>query len=291
MYKYFIAIISIIFLAGCGHQQEKQVETKAIAEQRIPVKAAAVVEQEISEQITMTGEIASLRQIDIFPTAAGKIIDEKVVLGQRVKRGQALAHLIQDVPGMEFSPVAVAATISGHVTRDGVEVGAKVSPQRAVYTISQIDSVYMLARAMESDLAKVKMKMPVLVQVDTYPGKIFKGRVSQISPQLDGRSRTATAKIILANPGLDLKPGMFAKCSIETGKRSSLVIPLDAVIHSGTLQYIYKIEGDSVSRMAIQAGAIIDSLVEVKGKLAAGDQVVVYGQNLLRDGSLVHIQQ
>ncbi|NOY58468.1 MAG: efflux RND transporter periplasmic adaptor subunit [Calditrichaeota bacterium] len=290
MYKYFIAIISIIFLAGCGHQQEKQVETKAIAEQRIPVKAATVVEEEISERIKMTGEIASLRQIDILPTAAGKIIDEKVTLGQKVKKGQALAHLIQDVPGMEFSPLAIEATISGYITRDGVEVGAKVSPQRAVYTISQIDSVYMLARVMESDLAKVKINVPVLVQVDTYPGKIFRGRVSQISPLLDGRSRTATAKVVLANLNLELKPGMFARCSIESGKRSSLVIPLDAVIHRGTLQYVYKIEGDSVSRMAIQTGAIVDSLVEVSGRLAAGDQVVVYGQNLLRDGSLVNIQ-
>ncbi|NIA31247.1 MAG: efflux RND transporter periplasmic adaptor subunit [Actinobacteria bacterium] len=290
MYKYFIAIISIIFLAGCGHRQEKQVETKAIAEQRIPVKAAPVVEDEISERIKMTGEIASLRQIDILPTAAGKIIDEKVTLGQKVKKGQALAHLIQDVPGMEFSPVAIEATISGHITRDGVEVGAKVSPQKAVYTISQIDSVYMLARVMESDLAKVKINMPVLVQVDTYPGKIFRGRVSQISPLLDGRSRTATAKVVLANSNLELKPGMFARCSIESGKRYSLVIPLDAVIHRGTLQYVYKIEGDSVIRMAIQTGAIVDSLVEVSGRLAAEDRVVVYGQNLLRDGSLVNIQ-
>jgi len=291
MHKDFIAIISIILLAGCGQRQEKQVETKSTVEQRIPVKAAYVVKKTIFEKLNLTGEIAPLRQIRIFPTAAGKIIDEKVTLGQRIKKGQALAHLIQDIPGMEFSPVAIEATLSGHITQDVVEVGAKVSPQRAVYTISQIDSVFMLARVMESDLAKVKLNVPVQVKVDAYPGKIFKGRVSQISPLLDTRSRTATAKIVLANPNLQLKPGMFAGCSIETGTRSSLVIPLDAVIHSGTLQYIYKIEGDSVNRMAIQTGAIIDSLVEVRGKLAAGNKVVVYGQNLLRDGSLVSIQQ
>ena len=290
MQKYFIAMISIILLAGCGQRQEKQVETKSIVEQRIPVKTARVAEQTIFDQIKITGEIAPLWEINILPTAAGKIISEKVRLGQKVKTGDALAHFIQDIPGMEFSPVAIEAPASGYITRDNVEIGARVTPQSPVYTLSPLDSVYMLARVPESMLAKVKVNNPVQVMVDAIPGKIFRGQIMQISPLVDERSRTATAKIILANPRLALKPGLFAECSIESGKRKSLVLPLDAVIHSGILQYIFKIKGDSVKRLAIQTGAIADSLVEVKGNLSAGDQVVVYGQNLLRDGSLINIQ-
>ena len=286
---YIACLLSIFLIFGCGNRQDSESESSAGSQERvIPARIAAVEKRTIVDRLTARAEIVPLREVDIFPTVAGKIISESVELGHVVKKGRTLARLIQDVPGMEFSPVNIEATLDGTVTFDGVEIGAKVTPQKPVYRISRLDSVWVDAYILESDLGKIKVGDAAEIMLNAYPDEKFAGKIRELSPVVDKRSRTVTARILLPNPDRRLKPGLSVSCLFTVGRHENLVVPLDAVVHSGMSKYIFKVLGDRVKKTPIRTGAVMDALVEVEGDLTHGDQIVIYGQNLLQDGDRIN---
>lgn len=285
---YLIILISLIFL-NCGGKDEPA-QTRETQGEAITVKVAAVQEMMIAEQIKITGEIAPTYQVDVFPRANGIVVLESVSLGDDVRKDQVLAEVKQDIPGMEFSNVKIEATNNGVITQDMIDIGSRVSVQKPVYTISGLQPIYMIGRLPESYINQAKIGNAVSVEVDAYPDENFVGKISEIDPTLDPMSRMADLKITIQNPNDKLKPGMFAKCYLTIGNHSGLVVPLDAIVRTGANRYIYRIDNGKANEIPVQTGAIINQLIEVRGELKPGDQVVVLGQNLLEDGSAVRIK-
>jgi RND family efflux transporter MFP subunit len=261
---------------------EQQVE-------KIPVRVQQVSSQKIVDQLTVRGTVASLWSVDIFPDGAGKIIKKNVNVGDRVNKDQVLAQMIQDIPGMEFSPSDIEATVGGTITTSMVEIGSQVNPQRPAFTVSQLDSVIVLAQVLESDLMTVKKNSASQIAADALPDRKFTGRVRKIFPTLDARTKTATVEIVLPNNSATLKPGMTVDCAFSQGSRISLTVPLDAVSRSGVSYSLVKIINNKAKIIQVNAGSILSDAIEISGNIAKGDTIVVYGQNLLQDGSEVEI--
>lgn len=282
-------VVIIIFLGllpvGCGKKQS----VPAGLSEPIPVRVTSPTVREIAELLVLNGTAESLRSVEVFADVAGKVIEKPAQLGKRVQKGETLARLVQDVPGMVFSPVSVEAPISGVVLGDFAEVGSRLTPQRACFSIGVIDTILIKARLLESDFSRVKIGAFCKVTADALPDATFNGRLRKIAPIIDSRSRTAVAEIILPNSGGRVLPGMAVKCEFAVGSRSALTVPLDAVTRLDADYRLVKVVDGRAQFATVTGGAILDGEMEVMGDLSAKDLVVVYGQNLLQDGSPVKI--
>jgi membrane fusion protein (multidrug efflux system) len=132
--------------------------------------------------------------------------------------------------------------------------------------------------------------MKAKVRVESYPGKVFEGRVEKINSALDLATRTLQAEIYIPNSDRSLKPGMFANVELALlEKPQTLVIPREAVIEAGGEMSVFVVDGKQAVRRSITLGYEQDRSVEVLKGLNEGDQVVIKGQQSIKDGSAIRI--
>lgn len=87
-------------------------------------------------------------------------------------------------------------------------------PGEALYQVVDLSSVWVVADVPELDLGWVRLGAPVKVRIDAYPDKVFAGQISYIYPTLNAATRTVQVRVDLPNPGLLLKPAMFAQVEL-----------------------------------------------------------------------------
>lgn len=283
-----IIALSIVTLS-CSKDESPDEAKQILTRQAVPVTVMKIRRSEIAEQLKIIGDIRPLYQVDIFSKVNGVIRSENVELGQQVSKDQVLAEVQQDIPGMEFTPVKIEATQDGIISLDLVEAGARITPQQKLYTIQQIEQVYMVGRVLESMLGQLRTGWVVPVKVDAYRQEIFNGKIAEISPVVDTSTRMGEVKIQFTNPRKQLKPGMFAQAEIKISSYPGLLVPIDAIIRRGANQYIFKIENDIAHQIKIETGITVGDNIEVFNQIQEGDWIVVFGQNLLNDLSAVQV--
>jgi len=186
------------------------------------------------------------------------------------------------------------APIEGEVIARNVNPGAEVQGQYSggtaveLFTIGELDHVWVIADVFEMDLGRVKKGAPVAVKVVAYPDKVFSGVVDWMSDLLDPTSRTAKVRCAIANPGRDLKPEMYATVSVGVAGQNALAVPHTAVLRIADQTVVFVEEGaapDGRKRFVRRIVALSEDaegdLVPVIHGLAAGDRVVTSGGILL----------
>jgi len=143
--------------------------------------------------------------------------------------------------------------------------------------------VWVNAQVFQNDIGRLKPGDPVQITVDSYPGRIFHGRVDLVLPQVDEATRTARVRLTVQNPDLKLKPGMYVNCDLKTPLGRQLVVPASAVFQSGTRQLVFLNHGNgSLEPKEISVGPRVgDDIVVLKGLKA--HQSIVTSANFLID--------
>jgi cobalt-zinc-cadmium efflux system membrane fusion protein len=172
----------------------------------------------------------------------------------------------------------------------GVEVQGQYSggSSQELFTIGQLDEVWVIADVYELDMARVKVGSPATVKVVAYPDKSFEGKVDWVSGMLDPTSRTAKVRCTFKNPEKLLKPEMYATISMSVEARRELAIPKGSAIRLGDKTFVYVERGKtSDGRLTFQSLPVdIDEgeggkWLPISKGLVAGDHVVTAGTVLL----------
>ena len=176
------------------------------------------------------------------------------------------------------------ASNSGVVTdlmaREGMQIDANMN----LYTIADLSRVWLYADIYEYELPWVAVGQRGIADLSYLPGRVFEGVVTYVYPFLDPRTRTARARLELANPDLELKPDMFANVTIETDLRPDvLTVPEEAVIRSGRRSLvIISLPGGYFEPRDVELGIDSgDGWLEITSGLSEGELVVTSGQFLL----------
>ncbi len=171
--------------------------------------------------------------------------------------------------------IPVDAPASGYVLERNALPNAYIQPETKIYTLADLSTVWVYANVFQNDVGRLKPGDPAQVTADSYPGKQFKGRIDQILPQVDMTTRTVRVRLVLSNPGVVLKPGMYVNVTIAVPMGRQLVIPSSAVLQTGT-QTIAFIDhgGGNLEPRAIKTGPQVDDKVIVLGGLEPGEHVV-----------------
>ncbi len=134
----------------------------------------------------------------------------------------------------------------------------------------------------EYELPFVKVGQKAQLRLSYYPGKTYSGRITYIYPSLDPTTRTAKARIEIANPNFDLKPQMFADVQLRVDYGNRIVVPQEAVLNSGNEQTVFIArEGGNFEPRKVTLGPAVDGNVVILSGLKTGETIVTSGNFLI----------
>jgi membrane fusion protein (multidrug efflux system) len=189
----------------------------------------------------------------------------------------------------------VVAPFAGHLGIRQVDVGEYVAAGTPIVTLQALDPIYADFYVPQQELAQMNIGQTATVTVDTYPGRVFSGRIEAVNARVDAATRTLQVRARIANPDHALLPGMFATVHVAVGAPQSLItLPATAITYNPYGSTVFLVEGagaghQTVRQVFVQTGATRGDQVAITKGLAAGDVVVVAGQVKLRNGTPVAI--
>lgn len=191
----------------------------------------------------------------------------------------------------------LTAPISGIIGKRYYEAGDMAYASMPVVKIVRMERVKIEFNATEEDLGKLAVGQEVWITVKAFPEQQFEGKVCKISPILDPQTRMAEIEVMVENKLGLLKPGMYAEVEVITGViRNTIVVPRYASIENTTLQkvegkdqvvknyYVFVIDSNRAVKKTLDVLYVNHSWLAVKAGLQIGDQLVIEGQNNLREG-------
>ena len=192
------------------------------------------------------------------------------------------------------------APFSGRLGIRQVDLGQYLAPGTTVATLQSLDPIFMDFPLPQQAIVQIAAGQPVRLRIDAWPGRIFPGRITAISPKVDSSSRTFQVRATLANPEGLLLPGMFAAIEIDAGAPQRLVtLPQTAITYNSYGSTVFVIDekgrdpGDRPRLVARQTfvttGPTRGDQVGILKGVDEGDTVVTAGQLKLYEGSTVVI--
>jgi Cu(I)/Ag(I) efflux system membrane fusion protein/cobalt-zinc-cadmium efflux system membrane fusion protein len=177
--------------------------------------------------------------------------------------------------GQVADALEIDSPVSGYIVERNALPNLAVQPETRLYSIADLSTVWVLAQVFQNDLGRIRVGASTSLTVDSYPGRAFSGRVDFIYPDVDTTTRTARVRIVVSNPGLTFKPGMYVNVVVQVALGNQLVIPVSGVLQSGTRQIVFVDKGDgSLEPRDVQLGPQAgDEYIVLKG-LKAGEHIV-----------------
>jgi HlyD family secretion protein len=201
------------------------------------------------------------------------------------RRAAATVERLED----EIRRMRIVAPISGFLVRKRVEIGGWVRAGDAVAELIALDPVYVVGPVGERHVGRLARGARARVSVDAFPGRTFAGEVAYVVPQADLQTRSFPVKVRVRNGDHLLKSGMFARVALDIpGSRTAVHVPKDAVLRRDGGAVVFVVEDGVARARAVRTGQASGAAVEIlDGGLASGQEVVVVGNDTLRDGARV----
>lgn len=180
--------------------------------------------------------------------------------------------------GAAQSSFPVVAPFAGTIIEKEAVIGELARPDKSLFTVADLSTVWIEANLNERDLARVTTGASAVVTVQAYPDERFRGKVVYVSGSVDKESRTVRARIEVPNPGGKLKPEMFATARIEAetlGK--GITVPAEAVSLVDGKKVVFIHEVDGFESREVEMGEDLGGRQIVKAGLHEGEKVVTAG--------------
>lgn len=211
---------------------------------------------------------------------------------QNLKGAEAQVNQQQATLDYKF----IRAPFDGHLGIRAVDLGQYLSAGSTIVTLQALDPIFVDFYLPQQALDQIRQKQKAVVHVDTYPDQTFAGEISAINPKVDANSRNIQIRAVIKNPDHKLLPGMYATVTLDTGEPAHYVtLPSTAIAFNpyGDTVYLVDDQGKNekgqpklaAKQTFVTTGARRGDQVAVLTGVKDGDTVVTAGQNKLRNGS------
>ncbi len=227
------------------------------------------LEQATTKLKTSEAELASQRQKLLL-----------LGLSQRQVNGLKLSSQIS-------SEVSLPAPSTGTVIARAANPGEVVEANKEILRIADLSSVWVVGQVYEKDLGRIRIGSGASITAEAYPGRIFRGQVSYVDPTLDTATRTGQVRVELANPGQQLKIGMYVNIAFATvggAESTAPTVPTAAVqnINNQQVVFVATKEPNVFVMRPVRLGPEVNGRYPVVEGLTVGDRIVTEGSFLLR---------
>jgi cobalt-zinc-cadmium efflux system membrane fusion protein len=187
----------------------------------------------------------------------------------------------------------ISSPINGAVIEKTVSQGEVVGPEKALFTVADLSTLWVVIDIYEKDIPRLKVGMGVKVSVTAFPDKDFRGRISYTGDVVDEKTRTVKARVTVDNSGGLLKPGMFATVNIISDKTErALVVPASAVQREGEKTVVFVARDKSnFEKRVVTIGPEVSGYHHVLSGIKEGEQVVTKGAFILKSESMKGIMK
>lgn len=260
--------------------------------------AAAMLEQSKAEAQNARNELERLQRLYDSSVATEKeyrdaLTEDKVAQAVVAGRAGELAEQVAQIKRLDLliEKSELRSPLAGVISRRYVEVGQWIKQGDPVADLVQLDPLFARVNVPEDIIAKVKPGDAATVTIDALGGQSFSGAVAQILPEADPNSRTFVVKIQLPNPQMTLRPGFFARAMFITRSDEPLyLVPRDAVVSRDVQSHVVAARGGKAVIVPVRRAAGEGDKIAVMGELKEDDQVVIRGNEALRGGEDLMIQ-
>jgi len=227
------------------------------------------LEQATTKLKTAEAEVASQRQ-------------KLVLLGLSPKQVSGLKSSTQI-----SSEVSMPAPVAGTIIARSANPGEVIEANKELLRVADLSSVWVVAQVYEKDLGLIRIGSGASITSESFPGRIFRGQVSYVDPTLDTATRTGQVRVELANPGQQLKIGMYVNLAFATTSKAEATAPTvatGAVQNINNQQVVFMATKDpSIFILRpVRLGPEVSGRYSVIEGLAVGDRIVTEGTFLLR---------
>lgn len=189
-----------------------------------------------------------------------------------------------------YDNTKLVSPVSGVITARNFDNGDVVGGS-PILVVEQLNPLKIRINVSEEYFSRVKVGMKVDIAIEVYPDKQFRGNVSLIYPTVDAATRTFTVEVAIPNEQMLVRPGMFARVTLNLGAMPHTVLPDIAVQkQQGTNdRYVFVIENGVAHRKVVQLGRRLGDKMEILRGVAAGEQVAIAGITRLIDQMEVEV--
>lgn len=293
-----IAVLQIFFIIGCSSDEPKKETTKTEDQTENVIHSAAIKLTDndlkefgieikeagpgvITNHIDLTGEIRAepSRLSHIIPRFPGIVKEVYKTVGEKVKQGEVLA-LIQS--NESLTNYEVRSLVDGTIIELHMAKGDLVGGDQVAITVANLEKVWATLNIYQRDINKIKVGQRALVSFGSEE-KEKAGIISYVSPVVDEKTRTASARVILNNNSGNWRPGMFVSSKIYVSeKKVPLVIEKSALQTLEDKTVVFIKNGDKFIPQEVKLGMQNDVGVEITSGLQLGQQYVSKGAFTLK---------
>lgn len=223
---------------------------------------------------------------------------EKGVVGRQeldqAKDRVDLARLDIRDRGRDLANTKVASPIRGVVTQRGVQAGDYVGAGQTLLEITDFSTLVARVHVAERELDRIAVGQPATVVGKAALGRRAQGKILRIAPTVD--AATGTVKVTVGLPpqtlakASDFRPGMYAEVTIRIQQRQGVLsLPKSAVMHEDGRSSVLIHEGGKAKRVSVSLGQRDGDWVELRAGLDASAEVIVAGQQNLKEGASIKI--
>jgi membrane fusion protein (multidrug efflux system) len=243
-------------------------------------------------QLQAAQTAAQMRKLEANYARARQMAEQKLLSANdndQLRYDLEEARAANHMANLELSYANVQAPISGVIASRSIKNGNFVQINTPIFRIVDTSRLEATLNVPERELATLKAGLPVHMQVDALPGKVFTGTVDRVAPVVDSGSGTFRVVCAFTGGGV-LQPGMFGRIKIDYDQRAdALVVPRVALLEDDGDPAVFVVQGDKTKRVPVKLGYLDGSWAEIRNGVKEGDQVVVAGKTALRDGTVVQV--
>jgi len=187
----------------------------------------------------------------------------------------------------------IIAPFSGFITKRFLDPGALVTSNNAtLFTLMDLNAMKIIVNVLEKDIPLAKIGKKASITVDAFPDNVFYGSVARISEAVELSTRTMAVEVDIPNSERLLKPGMFASITIIVNERSNAItVPIQAIMKDAKGFFLYAVNDKTAKRIGVNLGIEQDTRTEILSGLNGNESIITTGQQFVKDGGQVIIQQ
>jgi multidrug efflux pump subunit AcrA (membrane-fusion protein) len=301
--RFFTALL-ILSVSSCDKVAVQQSQAEETDKEQASEPAVVTLTEENRKHIQLSTQTAILGNLNMTLKAAGRVsldmnktakitspLEGRLTalafdINDKVQIGDVLARV--ESPELLGKQLEIRSPIDGVVIERQGSRGEMIDRAKVMYTISQSESLWVIAEIKERDIAAVALDQDARFSVISYPDKRFHGRIARIGNQVEPDSRTLEVRIAVDNSDHLLKPGMFADVEIATTVLNNvLIIPDDALQTDGDERIAFiALDDTRFEKRVLTLGLEEQGKVQVLDGIKPGENVVTEGSFILKSEML-----
>ncbi len=255
--------------------------------------ADAKIRLDRTKKLTESGVIAQ-QQLDAQQAqydAADAALRSARETVRNIRAGIAAKKAALALAQKKLADAKVTAPLAGFIKDRPAAAGQFLRANSPVVTIVQNSPLKLHADVPESAVAYVKVDRPVQFHVDAFPQRGFEGKITRLSPSVDQQSRTLKLEALVNNSDGQLKPGFFARVTVQTDRKDkTLVVPAASLMTVSGIEKVFVIESNKVSERIVKSGVRLGNEVEIVDGLKEGELIAKSNLDTLQQGREVSVR-